>query len=249
MLPDSHDVQVRRFLEALGVEIEKIDVFRAALTHGSCLNECSTGTHGSGQLEANERLEFLGDAVLGLIMAHHLYARLPGHHEGQLSKAKAHLVSAEILARHARRLGLGELLLLGRGEELTGGRTRDSILANTMEAVIGAWFLTEGLAKVQQFVLDLWAEDFEQEILKPGDTDYKSLLQELSQKVKQELPVYTVENIHGPDHNRMYEISVSLAGQEYGRGTGRNKKEAAQTAAAQALTSLKKDISKFGEEE
>ncbi len=237
-----HDAQVKEFIRTLGATTTQWQVFKAALTHGSCLNECAPEE--ADRIEANERLEFLGDAVLGLIIAEHLYVRLPGHPEGQLSKAKARLVSAEILARYARRLGLGELILLGRGEELTGGRQRDSILANALEAVIGAWFLTAGLDPVRGFVLSLWEDEFEQELLKPGDTDYKSLLQEWSQKLKQELPTYNVERIHGPDHNRMYELSVSLAGREYGRGTGRSKKEAAQIAAAQALAILKTEISK-----
>ena len=133
-------------------------------------------------LADNERLEFLGDAVLGLIIAEELYARFPQHPEGQLSKAKAYLVSAEVLTRQARQLGLGEALLLGRGEELTGGRMRDSILANALEAVLGAWFLHSGFSEVRRFVRDLWEADFRQELQRPGETDFKSLLQEFSQK-------------------------------------------------------------------
>lgn len=248
MFPEKHDALLKRFLETLGVKTSKCEIFRTALTHSSCLNELALGMNDAEPREANERLEFLGDAILGLIMAHQLYSCLPGQHEGQLSKAKAYLISAEILAKHARKLGLGKILILGRGEELTGGRTRDSILANTLEALIGAIFLTEGLEKVKKIIVDLWADDFEHEIIKPGNTDYKSLLQELSQKIKQVLPVYTVEKIAGPDHNRVYEISVLIAGLEYSRGTGRNKKEAAQIAAARALTILKNESSNLEED-
>jgi ribonuclease III len=183
----------------------------------------------------------LGDAVLGLVVSHHLYTRLPQSPEGLLSKAKARLVSSEILARHARTLGLGELLRLGRGEEITGGRNRDSLLANALEAVIGAWYLTEGLEKVRAFVLKLLEADLERESRNPGETDTKSLLQEASQRVLQVLPVYEIAAVRGPDHNRVYEIAVTLAGREVGRGTGHSKKEAEQMAAAQALEQLKNE--------
>jgi ribonuclease-3 len=229
------DAKLAAFVRSLGADPGRLDLFRAAVTHGSCLNECPEGT----ALEGNERLEFLGDAVLGLVMSHQLYARLPQNAEGLLSKAKARLVSAEVLARHARSLGLGELLRLGRGEELTGGRERDSLLANALEAVIGAWFLSEGLEKVRAFILKRWEADFARESQSPGETDFKSLLQESSQRLLQVLPVYEVSAVHGPDHNRVYEITALLAGREYGQGTGHSKKEAEQMAAAQALEKLK----------
>jgi ribonuclease-3 len=241
MAPDASDEKLSVFVRSLGADSGRLDLFLSALTHGSCLNERAGETQGGDHLENNERLEFLGDAVLGLVMSHQLYARLPQNAEGQLSKAKARLVSSEVLARHARSLGLGEMLRLGRGEEMTGGRNRDSLLANALEAVIGAWYLSEGLEKVRAFVCKLWEADFARESQSPGETDTKSLLQEASQKLKQVLPVYTVDGIHGPDHDRIYEVTVSVAGREYGRGTGRSKKDAEQMAAAQALEKLKKE--------
>lgn len=241
MSAESPDDRLAAFVGALGADSRGLELFRAAVTHGSVLNERGAGPGDEVLPEANERLEFLGDAVLGLVMSQQLYVRLPQNDEGLLSKAKARLVSAEILAGHARTLGLGDLLRLGRGEELSGGRRRDSLLANALEAVIGAWYLSEGLEKVRAFVLKLWEADFKRESASPGEADFKSLLQEGSQKFLQVLPVYAVAGVRGPDHQRVYEITVSLAGLAYGRGTGSSKKEAEQMAAAQALERLRQE--------
>lgn len=245
VLPEKFLHELRRLLKKLGVPPAAEDWFRSALAHRSWINEYSEEAKAEG-LHSNERLEFLGDAVLGLVMAGLLYELQPGQDEGQLSKAKAHLVSAEVLAEQARRLGLGELLLLGRGEELTGGRKRPSLLANALEAVIGAWFLAEGLEPVKQFVRQGWAEAIAAASSQPGNQDYKSLLQELAQKRKGELPVYRIEKTAGPEHSKVYEISVAIAGRSYGRGQGRSKKEAAQTAAAAALAALQAEKPKSG---
>jgi len=231
---------IAKLVKLVGGRPESVELFNNALTHRSWINEYAEDIH-SDRLNANERLEFLGDAVLGLVIARNLYERLPLEDEGVLSKAKAHLVSAEILARHARQLKLGRALSLGRGEERSGGRERDSLLANALEAVIGALFLSEGLAAVERFVLEAWEEDLQREIAGPGTTDYKSLLQEFSQKLKGVLPVYHVEKTQGPDHDRVYEISALIGGCEYGRGRGKSKKEAAQVAAAEALRILKQN--------
>jgi ribonuclease-3 len=228
------------FLAQIGARPAAADLFRCALTHRSWIHEAAPSAAESYP-EANERLEFLGDAVLGLVIARRLYERLPLEDEGQLSKAKSSLVSAEVLARHARRLELGALLRLGRGEDLSGGRARESLLADALEAVIGALFLAEGLPAAEALILSLWTEDLEREVIGPGDRDYKSLLQEASQKLKRALPMYHVEQVLGPDHDRIYEMSASIADREYGRGSGRSKKEAAQAAAAAALTALKKE--------
>lgn len=232
---------ITRLLSTLGARPETAELFHSALTHRSWINEYAADAPNEW-LKANERLEFLGDAVLGLIIARSLYDRLPREDEGFLSKAKAHLVSAEVLARHARRLELGRALRLGRGEERSGGRGRDSLLANALEAVIGALFLAEGLETVERFVLAFWEADINLEMAGPGTTDFKSLLQELSQKLQGALPEYHVEKTLGPDHDRVYEISVLIHDREYGRGRGKSKKEAAQAAASDALAALRKEV-------
>jgi ribonuclease III len=231
---------IARLLAISGAPEQASGLFQAALTHRSWVNE-NADQASSEELLANERLEFLGDAVLGLTIARRLYERLPGVDEGFLSKAKAHLVSAEVLARHARSLDLGSALRLGRGEERSGGRERDSLQANALEAVLGALFLTAGLDAVARLVLSLWDADLELEAADPGVSDSKSLLQELSQKLKGVLPVYQVERLQGPDHDRRYEISVHIHGREYGRGLGKSKKEAEQAAALDALAKLRAD--------
>jgi ribonuclease-3 len=216
-------------------------LLRSALTHRSWANEMSgqAGMSPADIPEANERLEFLGDSVLGLVIARELYHRLPEEDEGRLSKAKARLVSATVLARHARQLDLGKAAFLGRGEERTGGRERVSILANVLEAVIGAVFLAEGLSVAEKFILELWGSEIETELAGPGGFDAKSRLQEHCQKISGALPIYRIDKITGPDHNRWYEISVEVGGQVKGRGRGQSKKRAEEMAAAEALEKLK----------
>lgn len=226
-----------RLLQDLGAGPEARELFSAALTHRSWSNE-NPGPAAPDRDHAYERLEFLGDAVLGLAVARWLYARWPGQDEGALSKAKARLVSTAVLAQQARRLGLGPLLRLGRGEERSGGRDRESLLADAMEAVLGALFLSLGLEAAERFVRTWWEADLEHESAAPGAADPKSLLQEASQKAHGELPAYAVEQVAGPDHDRYYEVSVRVAGREVGRGRGKSKKDAERSAAALALRVL-----------
>ncbi len=237
MNPGAHAQAVARLLDRMGIAPGEEDLFRLALTHRSWTNEASAPPR-AGDRAANERLEFLGDAVLGLVIARRVYEILPDSDEGDLSKAKARLVSAPVLARYARRLRLGEALLLGRGEKASGGRERDSILANALEAVMGALFLAGGLPAVERVVLEVWREELERSSGRPGETDYKSVLQEYCQQRLGDLPSYPVRKISGPDHHRSYEVAAVIGGREYGRGRGPNKKLAAQEAAAHALQAL-----------
>ncbi|MCK5242716.1 ribonuclease III [bacterium] len=210
---------------------------QVACMHRSWINETSDPSVEKYH-DANERLEFLGDSVLGLIIATELYHRLPKQDEGRLSKAKARLVSATALAHYARELDLGAAILLGHGEESSGGRRRVSLLANVLEAIIGALFLTEGYKKTEAFILKLWQQEIAAEVEGSTTEDYKSLLQEYWQKEKGILPDYTVEKTTGPDHCRNYEISVAIAGRICGHGTGSSKKQAEQMAAGQAYKTL-----------
>ncbi len=204
-----------------------------ALTHKSYVNEqkSAAGPH-------NERLEFLGDAVLALIVSERLAALLPGSPEGALSKLKARLVSEAVLAEVARRLALGSCLRLGRGEELSKGRDKDSLLADALEAVIAAVHLDGGLDEARQVVLRLFAEEFSQVATqqhRPGAADYKTQFQEWCQKRFDSLPQYATVRESGPDHDKFFEVELTVKGQVFGRGAGRSKKEAEQLAAKEAL--------------
>ena len=204
-----------------------------ALTHKSYVNEqkAAAWLH-------NERLEFLGDAVLSLIVSERLAALLPQSSEGTLSKLKARLVSETVLAGVARRLELGYCLRLGRGEELSKGREKESLLADALEAVIAAVHLDGGLDAVRQVVARLFAEEFARVATqqhRPGAEDYKTQFQEWCQKRYDSLPRYTIVRESGPDHDKLFEVELTVKGKMLGRGTGCSKKEAEQLAAKQAL--------------
>jgi len=209
-----------------------------AMTHTSRANEDV-----SGGVTDNESLEFLGDAVLGFIIADLLFRELPGSDEGQKSKIKASLVSTATLARQAERLALGDHLLLGRGEEKTGGRRKQALLADTYEALIAAIYLDGGIEHVRAFI----ARDFAPLLadVRAGDLvgqDYKSALQEYLQSHDQALPEYRLAGTIGPDHRKLFQVEVVVRGTAVARGTGASKKEAEQEAARLALQILKGGI-------
>lgn len=214
----------------LGYRFRDPALLDRALTHRSFANERGLDRH-------YERLEFLGDAVLGLVAANWLFEQHPDQPEGELSKLKSSLVSARSLARHARRLGLGEALQLGVGEARSGGRTKRSLLADSMEAVFGAVYLDGGLdsaAKVVRSLLEL--NTGEDPGRHPGDP--KTELQEAAQARGWALPEYRLVAEEGPDHQKIFRFDCLLEGEIRGRGEGRSKKVAEQAAAAQALASL-----------
>ena len=196
-------------------------------------------THRSfaAESENNEKLEFLGDAVLSLAMSDLLMARFPEAREGDLSKIRASLVNADVLARHARAHDLGRLLRLGKGEERSGGREKVSILAAAYEAVLGAVYLDAGYEAARAVV----ERDFAGDVLehsRVGLRDYKTRLQEVTQRLFRETPSYTVVEESGPDHEKRFVSEIAIAGQTRGRGEGRTKKAAEQEAAMQALARL-----------
>lgn len=202
-------------------------LLQLALTHGS------VGYENQRPQADNQRLEFLGDAVLQLTLSHLLYTRSPRADEGGLTKARAQLVSTKALARLARQIGLGSHLVLGRGEEANGGRDRDSTLADALEAVAGAIYLDAGSAAAHQFAARLFTPDLE--ALEQGtlERNPKGELQELVQAGSATAPVYSIVATDGPDHAKNFCAAVSWLGHELGRGSGRSKKEA-ETEAAQA---------------
>jgi len=204
----------------------------AALTHKSYINE-----HRDGGAH-NERLEFLGDAVVDLAISHRLMERFPRATEGELSKLRALLVNEDSLARVARAAGLGELLLLGRGEELTGGREKSSVLADALEAVIGAVYLGGGLPRVMDLVDRHFGEALAGVAEGRNGLDHKTLLQEGAQERLRLAPRYRVVAESGPDHDKTFEVEVLIGEEPYARASGKSKKEAEQQAARRALQRL-----------
>jgi ribonuclease-3 len=210
-----------------------------ALTHKSYVNEKKE----KGR-KHNERLEFLGDAVLTFIISEYLLAACPDSTEGDLSKLKSGLVSEAALAKAARRLGLGKLLRLGRGEELTQGREKPSLLANAFEALVAAVYFDRGLPSAREFVLDALAPDLQEARIagaSAGAVDYKTRLQEWCQKRYETLPQYATVRESGPDHQKTFEVQLMIRGDVRGLGIGKSKKEAEQMAAKQALAQVVQD--------
>ena len=216
---------------AIGYRFRNISLLQNALTHSSYANE---RWHNS--LLSNERLEFLGDSVLGMLVADYLYRNFPNRPEGELTRMRADMVCEQTLAAVANRIGLGEHLLLGHGEEQGGGRSRNSILADAVESVIAACFLDGGmeaaLGIVQKFIL------VEVPVKKLHNTDYKTTLQELVQRKKNQVLSYALVNQSGPDHNKQFVVEVSLNGTVVGKGIGSSKKRAEQEAARDAMEHL-----------
>lgn len=217
----------------IGYHFRRAHLLNEALTHKSFVNE-----NRAEDRRQNERLEFLGDAVLSLIVSEHLAADLPHCTEGALSKLKARLVSESSLAKAAKRLQLGTLLRLGKGEELSKGREKQSLLADALEALIAAIYLDGGLQASREFTLRIFDEELEAIRKVDGDSgleDYKTHLQELCQKRYDTLPRYVTVRESGPDHRKTFEVELLIRGEVKGVGRGLSKKEAEQMAAKQAL--------------
>lgn len=218
--------------DRVGHSFSEPALLRLALTHRSVSSDDPARND-------NERLEFLGDAVLQLVVTDMLYESYPQLAEGQMAKVRAAVVSRDTLAEVARSLDIGEHIELAPSEEATGGREKDSILADAVEAVIGAAYLDAGLETARQVVLDLWSDRVAERAREPGVKDYKTRLQELVARDGRR-PVYEVEGT-GPDHDRRFVATVTVEGSEHGTGEGRSKKEAEQEAAARALDALSRD--------
>lgn len=202
-----------------------------ALTHSSYANE-----HRNHHTKDNERLEFLGDAILDLIISEYLFKKYPDMPEGDLSKIRASIVCEGSLAKMARKMALGQYILLGKGEEQTGGRERSSILADAFEAITGSLFLDGGFDRARCFIHDTLIEEVEHtESIETLYTDYKTLLQECIQKVSMNPIHYEVVGEEGPDHDKHFYVEVFHEERSLGRGVGKSKKEAEQDAAKKAL--------------
>ena len=218
---------------AIGYRFRNITLLQNALTHSSYANE---RWHNS--LLSNERLEFLGDSILGMVVAEYLYRNFPDRPEGELTRMRADMVCETSLAQIAVRLDLGKHLLLGHGEERFGGRTRPSILADAVESVIAASFLDGGMAAAESFINRFVLCDVP--VSKLHNTDYKTSLQELIQQKKNQVLAYRLVGESGPDHDKTFIAQVLLNDEVIGEGSGSSKKRAEQDAARVALEDLKK---------
>jgi ribonuclease-3 len=219
--------------QILGAEFEDKSLLKRALTHRSYLNE-----HPDFAFEDNERLEFLGDAVLDFLTGEFLYHRFPELAEGPLTNLRSSLVRREALAQFAHQIGLGGFLLLGHGEAASGGRERPANLCATFEAVVGALYLDRGIQAVRDFVEPLIGPEVIHILREQLDKDDKSRLQELAQGKLRCTPHYRTVDESGPDHAKVFTVEVSICDTIYGQGTGHSKQQAAQAAAQHALERL-----------
>jgi ribonuclease-3 len=217
----------------LGYTFRDLELLKLALTHPSVAHELGT------PMQTNQRLEFLGDAVLQLALTRELYEKFPAFDEGPLTKARAKLVNRQTLAEHAGGLDLGAHLLLSRGEDTHGGRSRPSALADAYEALVGAVFLDGGFEAAREFILREFSGDLGGLTVIPIMENPKGELQELLQAVSAEAPQYHVASATGPDHDRIFECIVQHGGTELARGRGKSKKAAESEAALAALTKLR----------
>lgn len=231
-IPSEEKKKLRAIEKAIGHSFKKKEILRQSLTHRSYANEkkLPTSFH-------NERLEFLGDAVLELAVSELLMERFPQFSEGDLSKLRASIVNEKQLAEIARSLRLGEHLFLGRGEEQTSGREKSSLLADAFEALLGGIYLDAGFKKASAILRRRYGKLLETPV-KEFYRDYKTDLQEKTQALYRSIPRYKLVSERGPDHSKIFEIELSIRDRVMGKGTGRSKKEAEQAAARQALEEL-----------
>ena len=219
--------------ERLGYTFRDRALLQLALTHPSVAHEQGA------PMQTNQRLEFLGDAVLQLVLTEELYQKFPSFGEGPLTKARAKMVNRRTLADHGRKIGLGKFLIVSRGEEIHGGRERPSALADTYEALLGAIFLDSGFDPAREFILSQFREGFGTLEVIPTLENPKGELQELLQSKSSQAPQYHVVAATGPDHDRMFECTVHHEGIELARGQGKSKKAAESEAALAALLKLR----------
>ena len=238
---DSRSISAERkkklvsFCKSVGIKFNDIELLDLAFHHRSFSNE-----NIQHKRYNNERLEFLGDSVLGMVVAAFLYGDMQENPEGDLAKIKASVVSEKSLAPIGLEMGIDKMLVLGKGEEMSGGRTKPAILADCVEAIIGAYYIDSGYEKARDFVLNLMIPEVRKVQDNRGNLDYKTLLQEYFQKQSKKCPVYELVETKGPDHNQTFFMSVHLGDKVYGPKSGKSKKEAEQSVAEYAYRQIKK---------
>ena len=222
---------IKELENAIGYRFHNISLLQNALAHSSYANE---RWHDS--LKSNERLEFLGDSILGMVVADHLYRNFANRPEGELTRMRADMVCEKALAQVANQIGLGEHLLLGKGEEQGGGRGRDSILADAVESIIAACYLDGGMEAAKAFISRFVLVNVP--VSRLTNADYKTALQELVQQKRNQVLTHTMVGESGPDHDKRFEVELTLNGQVVGHGIGSSKKRAEQDAARNAMEAL-----------
>jgi ribonuclease-3 len=229
----------KKLQKIMGVIFNQPALLEEALVHSSYINE-----NPNNDISHNERLEFIGDAVLGFIIADKLYQELPDLSEGEMTKARATLVRGDALARIASDFKIGDFLYMGKGEEASGGRNKAPNLAGALEAVIAAIYLDQGMDKGKEVVGRLFAKEWEKLVSQGAGIDYKSKLQEFTQSKYQSAPVYRLITEEGPDHDKIFTVEVVVNGKGRGIGKGKSKKLAETEAARLALAELNADFTK-----
>lgn len=224
--------ELLHFLKSAQLKFKDLSLLNLAFTHRSYAHESSEN------LDNNERLEFLGDSVLGLIVSDWLLRNLPRRHEGDFSRIKSYVVNEDSLAELAKALNVDRYVLIGKGEELSGGRQKKTILADCMEAIIGAYYLDQGFALSQKFVLRIIVPEIRKVLENKHKRDYKTLLQEQVQKRFKHYPEYHLVKKTGPEHANIFWVAVKVNGATYGPLSGSNKKDAEQQVAELAYTTL-----------
>lgn len=223
----------KKFEKEIGLKFKDEELLKRSLTHRSFLNE-----HDNEELKSNERLEFLGDAVLELVVSEFLFNEYPDRAEGELTSFRAAVVRTDSLAKISKKLGLGEYLLMSKGEEMTGGREKEYLLANTFEAVIGGLYIDQGYEPVKEFLTKHLVPQIATIVKYRLDIDAKTKLQEKTQNVFKKTPVYKVIKEKGPDHDKVFTVVVKINGKVYGEGEGITKQKAEDAAASKALRKL-----------
>jgi len=224
--------ELQLFEKHIGIRFRSIELLNLAFSHRSFANE------NGGEVDNNEKLEFLGDSVLGLVVSEYLYYTLSEKAEGDLARVKSFVVSEDSLAEIAKRIKVDNFILIGKGEEYSGGRAKKAILADCMEAIIGAFYLDSGFKPSRSFILKYMIPEINKVLENKHRKDYKTLLQEYVQKRFKSYPRYSLLKKTGPDHDRTFWINVTIDGESFGPGQGKNKKEAEQHAAGIAYESL-----------
>lgn len=233
-MQDKRKQQLQGFCDSLGIRMHDLELLDMALTHTSYAHEAKQ----TPKPQHNERIEFLGDSVLSVIVSTYMYQNFPDLAEGQLTKLRAHLVCEGSLYEYAKKIQLGAYLRLGKGEELSGGRERPSILADAFESVLGAIYLDQGFEKVQSYLLDMMQQEIDYICRHGIYNDYKTRLQEFLQRDGDVDISYQLMSSTGPEHNKVFTSEVMVQGRVIGEGKGRTKKDSEQHAAQQALAQL-----------
>ena len=236
MYDNNHKKLLKACCKKLGIKFKNINSLKVALTHRSYVNESRKN------LENNEKLEFLGDSVLGLSVNHFLYKKFPEYREGGLAKIKNIVVSEKILSKLSTQLDIGNFILLGKGEVVSGGRKRSTILADTLEAIIGAYYLDSGFNKSYTFIINVFKDILLETAAETNKDTHRTNLQLYTQKHFKLLPEYIMVSHEGPAHSKLFTMKVIISDVPFCSGRGLTKKEACQEAAKKSLSKLKKQI-------